>query len=129
MTVNPLWADEEVNIDSDELLDPLPKKWECTWKDQYYTGKATSTMNEGNTLKKIVGTSVNEDCPALTNNFTGKVKKGKVYYKAVQKSPCVVTNGTDTLYRAADGSYYWKGEGRHVTKGYVVNGTSHCVPK
>ena len=127
--INPLLADEEVKITSQEILDALPLEWECTWKDKWYSGKYTIKWTAGYAMKKITGTATNPDCPAISNNFTAKIKKGKVSYKLVHKNPCSTTKGTDTVYKKSDGTYYIKGKGSYSANGIFVTGESHCVPK
>ena len=126
---NPSWADEQVKIESDEQLNQLPKKWECKWKDQFYSGTSVVDWDDVITLKKISGTSQNEHCGAISDNINAKIKKGEFTYKTKNKSPCGSVIGTDTLYKSADGAYYIKGKYQYTTNGLVVRGTQECRPR
>ena len=127
------WADEEIQITSDEQVQELyaGKKWKCNWEDgpSDNVGTKEYTFDTEISMKNITGKVENSFCPGKVGTFKSKIKKGKIQGKLKQDKPCLPTWGGYTIYKKSDGSYYQKGTYSYKwTDGNTYKGEATCAP-
>jgi len=130
-TTSSAYADEEVILESDEQAQEIfmGRNWTCEWGAGEVNG-TSEVIYEKAKLKKMIAKVKSSYCPDGWGKSKGKYKKGKMYSTLSNlPSPCNVTNrGVSKLYKANDGSYYYKGT---YSNQYTQAGVTTCkeVPK